>query len=102
MEPSDSERLERMERMLQTILNRIEPDPMLTEREVASVRRKSVYALRKERARRAGPPWIKDGNAVRYRKSELLEWLRANARETRDSERSPRLPMKALDFNPRE
>jgi hypothetical protein len=97
-----AERFDRVERALARILACVDQDELLTEREAAALRRKSVFALRKERARRCGPPWIKDGNAVRYRKSALLEWLRANSRETRDSERSPRLPASTLDGNPRD
>jgi hypothetical protein len=85
-----ADRLERVERTLTRILACVDREEFLTEREAAALRRKSVYALRKERARRAGPPFIKDGNAVRYRKSELLAWLEANSRETRSSEREPR------------
>ncbi len=83
-------RLERVERTLSRILACVDRDELLTEREAATLRRKSIYALRKERARRTGPPFIKDGSAVRYRKSELLAWLEANSRETRSSEREPR------------
>ena len=84
------DRLDRVERTLTRILACMDREEFLTEREAAALRRKSVYALRKERARRAGPPFIKDGNAVHYRKSELLAWLESNARETRDTEREPR------------
>jgi len=83
-------RLERVERALARILACVDRDELLTEKEAAALRRKSIYALRKERARRAGPPFIKDGNSIRYRKSELLAWLEARERETRDSERQPR------------
>jgi hypothetical protein len=84
------DRLDRVERTLTRILACLDREEFLTEREAAALRRKSVYALRKERARRAGPPFIKDGNAVRYRKSELLAWLEANSRETLSSQREPR------------
>lgn len=83
-------RLERVERTLARILACVDRDELLTEKEAAALRRKSIYALRKERARRAGPPFIKDGSSIRYRKSELLAWLEAHARETRDTERAPR------------
>jgi hypothetical protein len=92
-----AERFDRLERALARILACVDRDELLTEREAAALRRKTVYALRKERARRAGPLWIKDGNAVRYRKSDLLAWLQANARDTRDSEREPRFGPAASD-----
>jgi hypothetical protein len=83
-------RLERVERTLSRILACVDHDELLTEKEAAALRRKSIFALRKEQARRTGPPFIKDGSAVRYRKSELLAWLEANSRETRSTEREPR------------
>lgn len=89
--PADvADRLERLQRDVARVLACVDVDQLLTEREAAAFRRKSVFALRKERARRAGPPFIKDGSAVRYLRSELLRWLAEHTRETRESERQPR------------
>ena len=74
-----TERFDRVERALARILACVHRDDLLTEREAAAFRRKTVYALRKERARQAGPPFIKDGGTIRYSKSQLLAWLQANS-----------------------
>lgn len=84
------DRLERMERILRAILSRIDPDPVLTEREAAALRGKSVHALRKERCEGRGPRYVKDGAAVRYRRSDVLAFIEANSRETRDTRKEPR------------
>ena len=89
-----AERLDRVERALARILACVDHDVLLTERE-AAIRRKSVYALRKERARHAGPPYVKDGAAIRYRRSELLAWLGERTRETRDSQHQRRFRTEA-------
>jgi hypothetical protein len=75
-----ADRLDRMERALNRILTCVDRDELLTEREAAELRRKTVSALRKERGRHAGPPFIKDGGAIRYQRSQLLAWLQANSR----------------------
>lgn len=55
---------------------------LLTEEEVAGIRGKEVSALQKERSRREGPPWIKDGRTILYLKSDLLDWLQAQKART--------------------
>jgi hypothetical protein len=52
----------------------------LTTREVARVRRMSLDSLAHERARGAGPPWIKDGGRVLYPVRALGEYLTDLAR----------------------
>lgn len=97
MQPSDRpraepllDRLESIERIVRTILSRIDPDPLLTEREAAAIRGKSVFALRKERSEGRGPRFVKDGASVRYKRSDVLAFIEANSRETRDTRRVPR------------
>lgn len=91
----DSERLRRIEQTLSD-MRRPDAEAMLTEQEAARMRRKTVHALRKERARSAGPRWVRDGRRVLYPKTELEAWLAEREHETRDSHQKPRFP-RAID-----
>lgn len=62
---------------------------ILTEEEVAAIRGKDVSTLQKERSRREGPPWVKDGRSIFYFKSDLLGWLKEQ--QARTSSPDPRL-----------
>ena len=48
-----------------------------TEKEVATLRGKSIDSIRNDRYAGRGPVWIKDGNRVLYPKAKLREWLAA-------------------------
>lgn len=87
----DTERLCRIEQALDA-MHSAGSDAMLTEAEAATMRRKTIHALRKERARGAGPRWVRDGRRVLYPKSELTAFLAEREHETRDSRRKPRFP----------
>lgn len=52
-----------------------EPDEALTAQEVARILRVTPAALRQWRYKRVGPPWIRLGKLVRYRRSDLTAWL---------------------------
>ncbi len=87
MQPSDRQpaeplldRLESIERIVRTILSPIDPDPLLTEREAAAMRGKSVYALRKEMTRFASPrlPVTPDLDVPLSDPRELSHWLKAS------------------------
>lgn len=57
-------------------MNQFDDDPLLTVEELAaylSIPRQSVYILRH---RRKAPPAIKFGGMVRFRKSDVDQWLR--------------------------
>ena len=47
----------------------------LTEREYAELRGVSVRTIQRERAARRGPPFIKLGKKVYYRKAAIEGWL---------------------------
>lgn len=55
---------------------------LLNEVEVAGVLDKSVSTLQKMRSRREGPPWVKDGNTILYRRESLLAWVADQERRT--------------------
>ena len=55
----------------------VEDEPLLTEAEAADVLRVSVRTLKRWRLAGTGPPVAGyAGRSVRYKRSELLKWLR--------------------------
>jgi len=48
----------------------------LSEGEVAEAIEKTTKTLRNWRAQRVGPPWVRLGRQVYYRKAAFGEWLR--------------------------
>lgn len=62
---------------------------VLTEEEVALILGKEVSTLQRMRSERDGPPWLKAGRSVLYRRSSLEAWLAAQ--EERTSGPDPRL-----------
>jgi predicted DNA-binding transcriptional regulator AlpA len=53
---------------------------LLTPKEAANFLRLSVSWLAKARMRGDGPPYVKLGRAIRYRKGALVQWLRSRQR----------------------
>lgn len=47
----------------------------LTEKEAADLLRFSSKHLQRMRAEHRGPPFFKEGRAVRYQRSELITWM---------------------------
>jgi predicted DNA-binding transcriptional regulator AlpA len=54
------------------------PDKLLTEKDVAPILGVSVYTLQRWRVRRVGPRYVKLGRAIRYRMSDLLDFISGN------------------------
>jgi hypothetical protein len=54
-----------------------EHDELLTESEAAQLRRQSVRTLQAERLRGGGCPFVKLGRSVRYRRSDVLNFIEA-------------------------
>ena len=52
-----------------------DPLELLDEKEVAHILSMSVAELRKWRYSNQGPPWLKLGRSVRYRRCRLVEWI---------------------------
>ena len=52
-----------------------EPDPLLTPQQVARWLGKPLATLYAWRSRGQGPRGIRVGNALRYRRSEVEQWL---------------------------
>jgi predicted DNA-binding transcriptional regulator AlpA len=60
---------------------------LLTPREVADFLRVSDSWLAKARMRGDGPPFVKPGRSIRYRRGDLLRWVRSRTHQsTSDSE----------------
>ena len=55
---------------------------LLTPQEAAAYRRASPSTLTKERCAGGGPPFVKMGRSVRYRRSDLDNWIAANVRSS--------------------
>lgn len=60
-------------------------DEAVPAREAAEMMGKTVDALAQMRCRRVGPPFVKVGGSVMYRRRDVLEWLRANIKQTRSA-----------------
>lgn len=50
-------------------------DELIDEREVARAQRRSVAAVRNDRLRHKGVPFVKIGRSVRYRRSDLQKYI---------------------------
>lgn len=57
------------------VMHGSETDQLLTVEDVAGFIKRSVGSLNKDRLKSTGPPFVKLGRLVRYRKSALIEWL---------------------------
>jgi hypothetical protein len=57
---------------------RSDPDALLTETQVSDILNLSIRTLQTWRLRRAGPPFVQVGRAVRYRRRDLIAWIDAN------------------------
>jgi hypothetical protein len=55
-----------------------DPDVLLTEHATAEILNLSIRTLQSWRLRRAGPPFVQVGRAVRYRRRDLIAWIDAN------------------------
>jgi hypothetical protein len=63
-------------------------DTLLREQDAADLLCLSVRTLQSWRFRRAGPPFVQVGRAVRYRRRDLITWIDANT-FGRPAERRP-------------
>ena len=52
-------------------------EPLIDERQVAEMLQLSVKTLQAYRYQRKGPPYYKFGSKVRYRASEINDWMSA-------------------------
>jgi len=55
-----------------------DPDALVREEVAADLLNVSVRTLQSWRLRRAGPPFVQVGRAVRYRRRDLISWIEAN------------------------
>ena len=58
----------------------ITPDPnaLLTEVQAADLLSLSIRTLQAWRSTNVGPPYVRAGRAVRYRRGALIDWANAN------------------------
>ena len=64
------------------------PDFLLTQLEYANLRRCSERTIERERASGTGCRYIKIGRSVRYRRTDVLDFIEAHARQS-TSEAAP-------------
>ena len=57
-----------------------DPDAMLYGPEAAHLSGQSNRTLEAYRSRGGGPPFVRIGRAIRYRRGDLLDWLAARRR----------------------
>lgn len=53
-------------------------DVLLTPAQTAAMLQVHPSTLRRWRAQRTGPPWVKVGQTYRYWRSEIIRWLDEN------------------------
>jgi len=53
----------------------VELEPLLDERDIAKITRRSLASVRRDRLMRKGVPFIKIGSSVRYRPEALRKFL---------------------------
>ena len=51
---------------------------LLTEKQAARLLSISNRTLQAWRGRRAGPPFVRAGRAIRYQRAALVDWMRVN------------------------
>jgi hypothetical protein len=56
-------------------------DDLLTESEAAQLRRQSVRTLQAERLHGVGCSYVKLGRSVRYRRADVMSFIKANLRK---------------------
>lgn len=56
-----------------------DPDAFLTEAEAAELSGFSVRTLQAWRTHGGGPPFVRVGRAIRYRRGALIDWMNGNA-----------------------
>ena len=61
-------------------------DPLLSDREVASITGRARSTLQKDRKQGGGLPYIRLGKQVRYRRSDVERWLESRQSFTSTSE----------------
>lgn len=66
-----------------------DPDAHLREQAAAVITGLSVRTLQGYRSRGGGPPYVRIGTAVRYRRGSLLAWLRARETSTEPTPSTP-------------
>jgi predicted DNA-binding transcriptional regulator AlpA len=55
-----------------------DPDALMTEVEAADFLKMSERTLQDWRSQKRGPPFVKAGRAVRYRRRDLIAWSEKN------------------------
>ena len=56
-------------------LKEVDLEPLLDERDVAEITRRSLASVRRDRQMRKGVPFIRIGSSIRYRPQSLREFL---------------------------
>jgi hypothetical protein len=56
-------------------LKEVDLEPLLDERDVAEITRRSLASVRRDRQLRKGVPFIRIGSSIRYRPQSLREFL---------------------------
>lgn len=56
----------------------LDPDALMTEVEAADFLKLSERTLQDWRSKKRGPPFVKAGRAVRYRRRDLIAWSDQN------------------------
>jgi predicted DNA-binding transcriptional regulator AlpA len=58
----------------------LDPSPLLTAKEAATLLKVSLSWLAKARMRGDGPPYHRIGRSIRYAQSNLMLWMRSRQR----------------------
>jgi predicted DNA-binding transcriptional regulator AlpA len=66
--------------------------PLIAQKEAARLLRLSVRTLERHRVAGTGPRWVRLGRLVRYRQSDLTDWVETNLRFSTSQVVAPRKP----------
>ena len=65
--------------IMNAAISNTDPETLLTEAQTADHLSISMRTLQAWRVRGGGPIFIRAGRSIRYRRSDLLDWIEANA-----------------------
>ena len=67
--------METATRAVTRALKEVDLEPLLDERDIAEITRRSLASVRRDRQLRKGVPFIRIGSSIRYRPQSLREFL---------------------------
>ena len=70
-----------------------DPEAYLTEKDTARFLSVSRRTLQAWRVQRKGPPFVRAGRAVRYRRGSLIDWMQSTTSGSKDTKEPVKQPV---------